>query len=102
MQVRLGIPKRTGPRPRTTPTNPHSQLDQTPPPEMYQELVKRLFALPFVVEQASGISVPGARALIVDPAKELGPRDSFMIGREFAHVHPPDDGSMHASLPPEM
>jgi luciferase-like monooxygenase len=25
-----------------------------------------------------------------------------MIGREFAHIHPMPDGSMHAALPPEL
>jgi len=25
-----------------------------------------------------------------------------MIGREFAHIHPLPDGSMHAALPPEL
>jgi phospholipase/carboxylesterase len=25
-----------------------------------------------------------------------------MIGREFAHLHPPADGSLHMSLPPEI
>ena len=30
-----------------------------------------------------------------------GPRGGFMIGREFAHIHPLPDGSLHAALPPE-
>jgi hypothetical protein len=25
-----------------------------------------------------------------------------MIGREFAHIHPLPDGSLHAALPPEL
>jgi hypothetical protein len=25
-----------------------------------------------------------------------------MIGREFAHIHPRPDGSLHAALPPEL
>ncbi len=25
-----------------------------------------------------------------------------MVGREFAHVHPMPDGSLHAALPPEV
>jgi hypothetical protein len=25
-----------------------------------------------------------------------------MIGREFAHIHPIPDGSLHAALPPEV
>jgi hypothetical protein len=27
-------------------------------------------------------------------------RDAFMVGREFAHLHPPQDGSLHLVLPP--
>lgn len=69
---------------------------------MYDALAGRLFALPSVVEQPSRISVPGARALVVDPSKRVGPADAFMIGREFAHLHPSSDGSLHVALPPEL
>ena len=31
-----------------------------------------------------------------------GPQEGFMIGREFAHIHPVPDGSLHAALPPEV
>ncbi len=31
-----------------------------------------------------------------------GPQEAFMIGREFAHIHPMPDGSLHAALPPEV
>jgi hypothetical protein len=31
-----------------------------------------------------------------------GPREGFMIGREFAHIHPVPDGSLHAAPPPEV
>jgi len=98
----LELPKRVGPRPRTTPTNPHTQLDQNPSPEMRARFVERFFALPSTVEAPSGISVPGSRALVVEPGRALGPRDAFLIDREFAHVHPPDDGSLHLSLPPAI
>src|SRR5512146_1949484 len=85
--------------PRPPPSNPHTQLEQNAPPAMYDALARRLFALPHVVEGPSGVSVPGARALLVEPSHRLGPRDSFMIGREFAHLHPATDGSLHACLP---
>ncbi len=98
----LGLPTRKGPRPRTTPTNPHTQLDQNPSKEMHQKLAKRLFELPAIVEEPSGISVPGSRALVVEPNRRVGPRDAFLINREFAHVHPPSDGSLHVALPPPI
>ena len=31
-----------------------------------------------------------------------GPQEAFMIGREFAHIHPVPDASLHAALPPEV
>ena len=60
------------------------------------------FALPGVVEQPSGISVPGARALVLDEDEPAGPPEAFMVGREFAHFHPEPDLSMHAILPPDL
>jgi hypothetical protein len=96
------LPRRSGSRPRTTPTNPHTQLEQNPQPEMVEELVRRIFALPDVEVRPSAISVPGARALWLREALSAGPREAFMIGREFAHIHPMPDGSLHAALPPEI
>jgi Family of unknown function (DUF5519) len=93
---------RAGDRPRTTPTNPHTQLDQQPTDLRWvEELAERVFALPGVVEQPSGISVPGARALVLAPGEPSGPPESFLIDREFAHLHPAPDHSLHAMLPPE-
>jgi hypothetical protein len=99
---RNGLPKRTGYRPRTTPTNPHSQLDQNPEDLVVQELARRVFALPDVEERPSAISVPGARALWLQDEVPFGPQEAFMIGREFAHCHPMPNGNMHAALPPEL
>src|SRR5687767_2504102 len=94
------LPTRAGPRPRTTPTNPHTQLDQQPEdPAVAEELARRVFALPGVVEQPSGISVPGARALTLAAGERAGPPEAFLIGREFAHLHPSPDFSLHAMLP---
>ena len=42
---RKGLPERTGHRPRPTPTNPHTQLDQNPEELVVQELAQRVFAL---------------------------------------------------------
>jgi len=96
------LARREGPRPRTTPTNPHTQLDQNPGPSIVEELARRMFALPDVEERPSAISVPGARAMWLSEGAPAGPREGFMIGREFAHIHPMPDGSLHAALPPEV
>lgn len=99
---RKGLPERIGYRPSTTPTNPHTQLDQNPEELVVRELARRVFALPDVEERPSAISVPGARALWLRNEVPAGPQEAFMIGREFAHIHPLPDGSMHAALPPEL
>ncbi len=31
-----------------------------------------------------------------------GPPEAFMIDREFCHLHPPSDGSLHLNLPPDV
>ena len=91
------LPERSGSRPRTTPTNPHTQLEQNPEPEVVEELARRVFALPGVEERPSAISVPGARALWLRGDIAPGPQEAFMIGREFAHIHPMPDGSLRFS-----
>jgi hypothetical protein len=96
------LPERIGYRPRTTPTNPHTQLEQNPEDAVVQELARKVFALPDVEERPSAISVPGARALWLRDDVPTGPQEAFMIGREFAHIHPLPDGSLHAALPPEL
>ena len=64
-----------------------------------EELARRVFALPGVVERPSRISVPGARALTLAEGEPAGPPEAFMIEREFAHLHPTPDHSLHAMLP---
>jgi hypothetical protein len=97
------LPQRAGSRPRTTPTNPHTQLDQQPvDPALAGELARRVFSLPGVVEEPSGISVPGARALVLAPDEPAGPPEAFLVGREFAHLHPAPDHSAHAMLPLDL
>ena len=98
----MPLPERRGPRPRTTPTNPHMQLDQQPDPAITAALADALFALPGVFERPSAISVPGARALWLAPSDARGPRDAYLVGGEFAHLHPRPDSSLHAALPPSL
>jgi hypothetical protein len=96
------LPPRAGDRPRTTPTNPHTQLDQQPTDTRWvDELAARVFALPGVNEAPSRISVPGARALVLAAGEPTGPPEAFLIEREFAHLHPAPDHSLHAMLPEE-
>lgn len=102
----FSLPRREGAKPRTTATNPHTQLDQQPAAadaeRLRAVLASLLFALPDVQERPSAISVPGARALWLADAAARGPREAFLIGTEFAHLHPAPDWSLHAALPPSL
>ncbi|MEO0444865.1 MAG: luciferase family protein [Verrucomicrobiota bacterium] len=100
MNEPISLPQRQGVAPETTDKLPHSQLTQHGPDEIVQQLHDWCFSLSGVVNKPSGISVPGARALVIDDSAEANLR-AFMVGREFAHIHPkPDNGSMHVKLPP--
>ncbi len=93
------LPPRPGPRPRTTDCAPHEQVSQNSPAEVHALFKRRAFELPFVERRRSGISVPGAEALVLPGDHACGPAEAFLIGREFAHVHPAYDGSSHLMLP---
>ena len=97
------IARRSGPKPATSLGMPHQQLDQQPQDSSPREaLALRVFALPGVLEERSGVSVPGARALVLDVTAAHGPDTSFMVGREFAHLHPSPDESLHIVLPRDL
>ena len=95
------LPCRAGDRPHTNPTTPHQQLNQNAPRDVQELLFERARALTGVVVSASQVSVPGARAFFLQERFAKGPREAFMVGREFAHLHPPYDGSLHLVLPSE-
>lgn len=91
-------PERAGKRPKTTPTNPHEQLEQNAPAELQEELWKRMATLANTDARSSQIAPAGSRALWLR-TDGIGPA-AFMIGREFAHLHPKNDGSLHLTLDP--
>ncbi len=95
----LTLPAREGPTPRTTSTAPHQQLDQIPSPESHAALKARAFDFPSVERRPSIISVPGAEALWLLEEGGHSCAEAFMRENEFAHVHPPYDGSLHMMLP---
>jgi luciferase-like monooxygenase len=93
--------RRPGPRPSTTPTNPHTQLTQNAPEDLQERLFAFASSLPGVVAGPSAVSVPGARAFHLPGSTPAAP-EAFMVGREFAHLHPASDGSLHMVLAPEV
>jgi phospholipase/carboxylesterase len=96
------LPPRPGPRPEVSWAIPQQQLSDNAPLAIQESLYTRLAALPGVVSGPSQISVPGARGLSL-PAGH-GPAEAFLVPevREFAHLHPDHDGSLHLALPPHL
>ncbi len=97
----LALPERFGPKPQTTSSAPHEQLDQNPSAIVYARFKDMAFNFPHVERRPSIISVPGAEALWLTVEQKHRCDEAFIIGNEFAHVHPPHDGSMHMMLPRE-
>jgi hypothetical protein len=95
----LAIDRRCGPRPTTHYGLPHQQLDQNPSREIYEALLARFLATPDTTSGPSLVSVPGARALFLCCERPCN-ESAFLRGREFVHVHPPEDGSFHMILAP--
>ncbi|MGK7867990.1 luciferase domain-containing protein [Falsiroseomonas sp. E2-1-a20] len=98
----MSLPLRVSPRPRTTLTNPHSQLDQQPDRSVIEGLMERLRAMPGVEVAPSHRAPPRTLGFHLPAAAAGGPEEAFLLGREFAHVHPGADGSLHLTLPPGL
>jgi hypothetical protein len=101
------LPHRTGAKPDTTRPSPekpgpHMQISQIAPLHLQEELFARGRSLAGVRVGESLVSVPGARAFHLDDSLARGPREAFQRGREFAHLHPAHDGSLHLTLRPEV
>ncbi|KAA1397927.1 luciferase family protein [Aeromicrobium ginsengisoli] len=94
---------RHGPRPETTSKIPHSQIDQQPVDSRYLDgVIDEAANWPGVSLGESGISVEGARALMLTDDATGGPAEAFMVGSEFCHGHAQGDHSLHLTLPVEL
>lgn len=97
------LPRRNGPRPATTSAIPHGQTDQQPADDRFLTAVlSEAASWPGVVTGGSGISVEGARALILADDAATGPAEAFFVGREFCHGHAQGDHSLHLTLPIDL
>ncbi|WP_395656687.1 luciferase family protein [Nocardioides sp.] len=56
-------------------------------------------SLPYTYIAPTLVSVSHARALHLAEGIGSAPPDRFQRGREFAHLHPHHDGSLHLSVP---
>ena len=93
------LPTRTTPRPATTDSVPHVQLNVETVPALRDELLRRVADIPDVEIRQTVISLPGAKGFWLADELPLARPDAIVRGREFAHVHP--DGSLHAALDPQ-
>ncbi|WP_410641734.1 luciferase family protein [Amycolatopsis sp. lyj-346] len=94
------IPDRPGPAPRTRGPVPHGQLNQIAPTTLQEELWQRMRSLAGVYVAPTHVPYPEARAIHLAPEFGTGPADAFIKNsREFAHLHPQQDGSLHMTLP---
>lgn len=92
------LPRREGSKPATTPSNPHTQLEQIAPVELQDRARDYALSLPGVRRGPSKVSVPGAIAFYLDsPQGERLIPD--VLGGEWGHIHPHSDGSLHLNLP---
>lgn len=101
---RARIVPRPGPRPRTSRTTPHTQLEQNAPAPVQRLLWSRMVALPNVTPGPSLIAGGRTRALHLDRSVAHGPVGAFAPdgGTEFAHLHGLHDGSLHLNLPVDL
>lgn len=94
------LPTRESPRPVTTKGIPHIQIDIEVVPELSSELLERVSAIPGIKLNRTIVGRAGSTGFWLDD--DIAPirPESIIRGREFAHSHP--DGSLHASLPPDL
>ncbi|NYG07281.1 phospholipase/carboxylesterase [Phycicoccus badiiscoriae] len=93
------LPHREGTSPQVHWDIPQQQQSQNAPETLQEKLFERVSALAGVQGGPSRISVPGARAFTLPDG--TGPDESYLVPgvREFAHLHPAYDGSLHLALP---
>jgi hypothetical protein len=99
--TRPAIPTRSGDRPRTIGPAPHTQVEQVPTGSLSRQLLYLVSALPDVILGKSERAPSGTVGLHLPANAASNDRDAFLIGREFAHIHP-DDHALHLVLPEPM
>ncbi|WP_443189692.1 luciferase domain-containing protein [Nocardioides sp. JS614] len=96
------LPHRAGPIPEIVGPAAHSQWSQIAPVMVQEELWSRMRSLPYTYMAPTLVSVSHARALHVAGGIGSARPERFQRGREFAHLHPPHDGSLHLSVPAQV
>lgn len=96
----INLHLRETPRPQTTNGVPHVQNGIEADPELSAKLLRQVAMFPGVGVGATRVSLPGAIGFQLADDLPLARPEVIVGGREFAHLHP--DGSLHASLDPEV
>lgn len=96
------LPDRLGAAPVVIGPAPHGQRSQTSPILVQEELWGRMAALPYVYMAPTLVSVPLARSLFLPEGVGSSEPERFQGGREFLHLHPHHDSSLHAMLPERL
>jgi Family of unknown function (DUF5519) len=86
-------PRRSRCAPTRRSPNPHQRTSTHRSP--------RALELPGVHRADSLVSVP-ARSPWSSTTPEAWPPEAFQAGRELAHLDPPEDGSLHMTLRPDL
>ena len=76
------------------------QIGVNADPEISAELLRQASKIPGVEIRETVISLPGAKGFWINENVTIARPQVIVGGREFAHMHP--DGSLHASLSPEL
>jgi len=94
------LPMRETPIPQTTAGVPHVQVGIEAIPALSVALIQHVAEFPGVALGPTRVSLPGAVGFQLQDDVPLSHPEVIVGGREFAHLHP--DGSLHASLSPDM
>ncbi len=97
VQIELDpLPFREGDRPATTSGVPHVQIDLGLVPDIHDEMIRRIFSVPGIVNEPSVIL--SWEGIWIDSDIDIINPQALISGRELGHVH--DDGSLHIFLEP--
>jgi hypothetical protein len=73
------LPRRSGERPATTSTNPHSQLDQRPDSTAVRSVIAAAVNLPGVDARPSMRAQAGTIGLYLEPKAARGGEEAFLL-----------------------
>lgn len=91
------LPIRSGVRPETTPNIPHHQINVDLIPDVHEEMIRRIYAIPGIEDQPS--VVLSWQGLWIKENVTIAQSDALISDRELGHIH--DDGSLHIFLAPQ-